>query len=458
MNPDTKQQPDAPANTEAASMNGVEHEEEPTIYGNSNGDEVKENLVHPPEAVAVTNGSVKGEVAQPSEIINNQNSASGSAESAVDLQKKMGLQPTAIVLAKVKGYRAWPAMVLDENILPENIRKMKPKSIKLTRKMPRPVIIVPVRFFSDDTYIWIKSCDLKILSPKEIEDFLLKRINSKKDTLIDAYKLAQNPPDMGEFNKWGSQGPPEFTDSPDEEDDELEAEKPPKKVLKLSLKLKKPAPASRAKSSGKPPSTSKVAPARVTSSKAYQNGLQKDLSGLEDDEPDSDSLEGFDSDWGLEDSDNDMESGNYIFDNQQEQKKFNETFPRAAYLSAFLEQFQSIFKDIHKAISPQLISGEIGNEKQILAKLRETERLLASANTPLVAFTKSALFRVLLLALHKPKDRFDYPAIREAIERIFNQMNLSACEITEEDMVIKTKDNTPLPTENKAEDGVVVVD
>ncbi|KAM9916076.1 hypothetical protein OXX80_013715, partial [Metschnikowia pulcherrima] len=79
-------------------------------------------------------------------------------------------------------------------------------------------------------------------------------------------------------------------------------------------------------------------------------------------------------------------------------------------------------------------------------------------NTPLVAFTKSALFRVLLLALHKPKDRFDYPAIREAIERIFNQMNLSACELTEEDMVIKTKDNTPLPTENKAEDGVVVLD
>ena len=30
-------------------------------------------------------------------------------------------QPTSIVLAKVKGYPAWPAMVLDESLLPEHI-------------------------------------------------------------------------------------------------------------------------------------------------------------------------------------------------------------------------------------------------------------------------------------------------------------------------------------------------
>lgn len=37
-------------------------------------------------------------------------------------------QPTSIVLAKVKGYPAWPAMVLDESLLPEHISNKKPKS------------------------------------------------------------------------------------------------------------------------------------------------------------------------------------------------------------------------------------------------------------------------------------------------------------------------------------------
>lgn len=392
---------------------------------------------------------------------------SNTANVAVDLQKQLNLEPTTIVLAKVKGYRAWPAMVLDEKILPENIQKMRPKSIKLARKQKGPVIVVPVRFFSDDTYIWIKSCDLKVLPAAEIDDFLLKRANAKKhDTLIDAYKLAQNPPDMLEFNKWGSQGPPEFTESAeeeeeeedeDEDEDDLESEQPKKKVLKLSIKLKK---SSRSKAPTKP-ANSKPAlkPTRGQSQRQKTEEIAKKEEVLEEQEPISnDSQEGFDSDWGIDDEEHDLEGGNYIFDDEQEQKEFIEQFPRAADLSLTLEQFQTTFADIHREISPVLLEGEIDNEKKMVTKLRELERLLASSETPIIAFTKSPLFRVLLLTVHKPQERFPHPAIRNAIGRVLEQLNLHTCEITEEDMVIKTKDNTPLPSESAAGDDVLVVD
>ncbi|EGV66657.1 hypothetical protein CANTEDRAFT_112378, partial [Yamadazyma tenuis ATCC 10573] len=57
--------------------------------------------------------------------------------------------PTSIVLAKVKGYPPWPAMVLDEMILPDHILARRPKTVKLPpkRKNQGPVLILPVRFF-----------------------------------------------------------------------------------------------------------------------------------------------------------------------------------------------------------------------------------------------------------------------------------------------------------------------
>ena len=88
--------------------------------------------------------------------------------------------PTTVVLAKVKGYPAWPAMVLEESKLPDHILSKKPKtksSSSLTtpssrkKKSTIPAHILPVRFFSDDTYIWINTHDIKLLTKDAIQNF-----------------------------------------------------------------------------------------------------------------------------------------------------------------------------------------------------------------------------------------------------------------------------------------------
>lgn len=343
-----------------------------------------------------------------------------------ELQKSLNLEPRTIVLAKVKGYRPWPAMVLQESILPENIQKMKPKSVRLAKKPKTPVIIVPVRFFSDDTYIWIKSCDLKVLPSAEIEQFLAKRANSKKhDLLIDAYKLAKDPPDMLEFNYWGSLGVPQF---PSEEDE------PPQKKLKLSIKLKNPK-----KKASTPPATKK------------KNGVKEVINYAEyseEDSTDDDLSLGFDSDWGLEEDQTDYENGNFIFEDKKEQEEFELSFPKAADLNDTTIYFHDKFDDIHMKVAPLLLLDE-GDEGKVLTELKRLGKLVALAETPLVLFTKSTLFRTLLLSVHKPPEHFPHKNVRAAIVQIFKSIDLEACEITLEDLVVpdSTRDATPAEAE-----------
>lgn len=346
-----------------------------------------------------------------------------------ELQKKLNLEPTRIVLAKVKGYRAWPAMVLAEDILPENIQKMKPKLVKLAKKAS-PVIAVPVRFFSDDTYIWIKSSDLKVLSKEEIDTFLEKRANAKKhDLLIDAYKLAQNPPDMFEFNMWGSAGQP---DMPDDLED-LDDSESPKKKLKLSIKLKNPGKGSK-KAKPKP----KAAP-----KKEDDGGIvYYDDWELSDDEV---LLEEYDSDWGIDEPDFNYEYGDYIFEDKSEQQEFVDSFPRAADLADTLAYYTDLLADIHNKVSPALLLGEISNEKQIVKELRELDKLVLLGEMPLIAFTKLLLFRVLVMTLHRPKETFEFAAIRNAITRTLNKLSLEPCVLTMEDLVVETQESTPVP-------------
>ena len=151
-------------------------------------------------------------------------------------------QPTSIVLAKVKGYPAWPAMVLDESLLPEhisnktkienqssNINFISHSTISIEKK---PSIIVPVRFFSDDTYIWINTNDLKPLTKQMIQDYFSTSSKRKIDNLLQtAYELANDPPEMGLFIEYGSKGAPP-TPPPMEEEDETKPKSPVKKKVK----------------------------------------------------------------------------------------------------------------------------------------------------------------------------------------------------------------------------------
>lgn len=369
------------------------------------------------------------------------------------LQAQLGLEPTTIVLAKVKGYRAWPAMVLAYDILPENIKQMRPKSVKQARKLKQPLIVVPVRFFSDDTYIWIKSADLKLLSKEEIDAFLDKRANAKKhDTLIDAYKLAQNPPDMGEFNKWGSAGPP--PDVPDTTEDifDEDEEEPPRKKLKLKIFVKKGKNAgektnSKSNSKSKTSKSKSKAKPKVAASEEEDSGygdyeeFEREL-----DESFSEPEPEYDSDWGIGEDDFDFVTGDFIFEDEKEQKEFSVEFPRASELSKTLAYYNKQLLAKHKSITPKLLLESKMNEHELLNELREVNKLIALGDVPKIAFTKSKLFRALLVTAHKPQEKFPHRVVRSEIDKIFKLVPLTACKLTMEDLVVPTPEETPAET------------
>lgn len=334
------------------------------------------------------------------------------------LRRELDLEPRRIVLAKVKGYRAWPGMVLDEALLPENIQALKPKTLKLAKKLKKPVIIIPVRFFYDDTYIWMKSCDVSPLNSEAIEIYLAKKTNAKKDTLTDAYKLAKDPPDMLDFITWGSTGRPP-TPEPGAEDAEATdsdiSGEPQRKKLKLKFKIKRKQVAKKA------------------SNTTVHANMVKDSSN-EPNEDFEEDAEGFDSDWGLDEGKFDFQSGDYIFDDEEEQKAYFSKFPTASELAANLSVYQSRFAGLHFLVSPQLMLEEEGDEKKVMAELRKVEKLVGLADTPLIAFRKSPLYRVLLLTVHKPAEVSKSETVRMYIGKIFGKISLQPCVITTDDL------------------------
>lgn len=343
----------------------------------------------------------------------------------LNLQEELGLTPRTIVLAKVKGYRAWPAMVLDEEILPENIKKLKPKSGKQLKKT-QPTILVPVRFFSDDTYIWIRNHDLTVLLDNDIQLFLDRNSTAgkrKDELLIYAYELAQNPPDMNEFNLWGSRGPPDLDPEP------------PQKKLKLKLSLKPKDNKSKKTAPAKPKAPKKVKEERYASYEEYERDLQNES------EPENDE---YGNDWGLNDSVYDFETGDYIFEDEKEQQNFVDEFPTSAELhensAYYTEEFQKIFEKI----APALLDGEIGNENTITKELRAAGKLAHEA--PFAVFTKSPLYRCLLVAAHKPDEKLPYEGVRNAIAKLLQDFSLEPCTLTMEDLVLPTPLETPNQT------------
>lgn len=170
-------------------------------------------------------------------------------------------QPTDVVLAKVKGYPAWPAMVVPTELIPQHILRLRhqqsPKkkttgeeeiredeqadeqededlgnyivysSILKFRKFDGPCQQYCVKFFCDDSYIWVKPADLKPLS---VEDCLKWLAKPKIKKLIPAYEMASKGSegiDVWEFIEYGSAGKPEeaaYEEPYDEEEDLVEEE------------------------------------------------------------------------------------------------------------------------------------------------------------------------------------------------------------------------------------------
>ncbi|CUM53650.1 uncharacterized protein AC631_00799 [Debaryomyces fabryi] len=342
--------------------------------------------------------------------------------------------PKSIVLAKVKGYPPWPAMILDEALLPENIRSKKPKSVKQPpkRKLSKPITILPVRFFSDDTYIWIKSNELKTLNHEMINLFLQNDKKRKDNLLQTAYELANDPPDMELFIKWGSKGEPvevpyvpeeevveeeeedvddiEEEDVEEEEEEEEDYEEPSRKKQKKNTKQLK----SKKKTTKKQPAKKETKPTAIPKAKQVDPREQ-----------------GYDSDWGLDEVKHyNYDEGNYIFDKEKDQIKFETEFPSAASLSNSLAKYHNQFDKLDILLTDQLLSDPI-NETEILQNLKKLDGL----TIPKSVYTKSKVLKALILTLRRPSERFPYPKIKKEVKKLVRKwVDLDIEENTIEDL------------------------
>ena len=355
--------------------------------------------------------------------------------------------PRAIVLAKVKGYPPWPAMVLEESILPEEVLAKKPKSVKqLKKKGAKKVFVLPVRFFSDDTYIWMRSTDVKVLTQEMSRDFLENKKKRKGTLLQYAYELANNPPEMELFAKWGSKGKPpktgqkrgrtasieeEDVDLPDEigdDGDDIEEEKEEEEEEDDddfgNSGRKRPKKDQKSEKKGK--STK-----RENSKSSFRKKVHSDE---EEDE----------SDWSISEGKTyDYEKGDYIFENQQEQDKFQREFPSANKLSKEMAVIHEEFDELDLQLSELLLSDEI-DEPLILDYLHEVKNL----DLPKSVVMKSNSLKTFIVVLRKPSEKFPYSKIKREIKKIVSQWaDLSVDELKLEDLVLPQEDNLQ-PAEN----------
>lgn len=358
-----------------------------------------------------------------------------------DVNTEETLSPTSIVLAKVKGYPPWPAMVLDENLLPQNIIDKRPKSVhpkRSKRSRGKPITILPVRFFSDDTYIWIKDSDLKTMTTEMI-DTHLNSDKKRKDKLLEkAYQLAKSPPDMEEFVKWGSRGPPkdkkvesetstdygyvedDFVVADDVEDEDVEEseeeEDEEDEEVVFGRRRKKQKTAKKEKKEKK-------------NKKAKQD--KNEL--------------GYDSDWGLDDEE--VGEDDYIFDGE-EQEQFEKKFPKAADLTERLQEAQDEFNGVNFEITLLLLEDNI-NEKEVIKALAPVKKM----DIPYTLLGKSSLFKALVLTARKPQDAFPYPKLKKEINKILElRFGMQVDENTPEMMEKEEKEETPMDMKVEGKD------
>lgn len=358
--------------------------------------------------------------------------------------------PKSIVLAKVKGYPPWPAMILEETMLPENILSKKPKSVKQPpkRKLSKPITILPVRFFSDDTYIWIKSNEVKTLNHEMINLFLQNDKKRKDNLLQTAYELANDPPDMELFIKWGSKGEPvEVPYVPEEEELEEEEEEEADDIEEEELEeeeeeeeeedYEEPSRKKQKKNTKQPKSKKKTTKKQPAKKEAKSTAAPKT-------KPVNPREEGYDSDWGLDGVKHyNYDEGNYIFDKEKDQIKFETEFPSAASLSDSLTKYHNQFDKLDILLTDQLLSDQI-DETEILPNLKKLDGL----TLPKSVYTKSKVLKTLILTLRRPSERFPYPKIKKEVKKLvrkWTDLDIEENTIEDLEMVEENGESTQEP-------------
>ncbi|KAI5956068.1 hypothetical protein KGF57_003554 [Candida theae] len=351
--------------------------------------------------------------------------------------------PKSIVLAKVKGYPAWPAMVLDVSLLPSHILNKRPMN---KQHEPTPNII-PIKFFSDDTYIWIKSTDIKPLSQEDIAaHFFQSSKKRRKDTVLDqAFQLAKDPLDMKEFIKYGSKGAPEgvdanagddVVDTGEEEEEEEEEEDvvvkvPPRKKQKV------------------------VAPASAVDKKSLAEAKKREEEEL---------LAQYDSDWGVQDFNKySIKEGNYIYDSLEEQKTVFAKVPEASEFSQLYEKAIAKFRQIEEDVLEQLLT-EKPNIDELCHLLTQFSSLISKV--PRSVISKSKLLRALIVDQRKQVSEDDdgqgQLQFKERASKILKRLGIEVRENIEEDFEAKSEavsaQSTPTSTVQSTPEVVEPVD
>ncbi|WFD26442.1 hypothetical protein MNAN1_001425 [Malassezia nana] len=125
-----------------------------------------------------------------------------------------------VVLAKIKGFSAWPGIIIDDEHVPQAVRDERPASKNALHT---------IRFFPAADYHWATPRDLTPLTPEDIDAFLA-RPKGKSADLHKAYKIAKDPHSWNEeqnrivreHEKWLQEHGDEEEEEEDEEDDEAD--------------------------------------------------------------------------------------------------------------------------------------------------------------------------------------------------------------------------------------------
>lgn len=168
-----------------------------------------------------------------------------------------------LVLARLKGYPAWPARIADPATVSAEVKKAKP---------PRSTNVYAVEFFPAGDYAWLPNRELQPLTSKMITDFLSEGHRKASGSMREGYEIAQDP------KKWDSEQADlrQAREAAEVEEDELEDED--EQVEASGGKRKKP---TKEKSKAKKPKTAK------------KNGLSAaDVKDEEDEQPKSKATKG----------------------------------------------------------------------------------------------------------------------------------------------------------------------
>ncbi|KAJ7452213.1 hypothetical protein FB451DRAFT_696180 [Mycena latifolia] len=96
-----------------------------------------------------------------------------------------------VVLGKIRGFPAWPGMVVDPSTVPKAVSKERPASKKST--------VYAIRFFPAGDYAWLPPKELKRLTPAEIAAFVGDSgegggsSGRKGGDLMEGYRKALDP-------------------------------------------------------------------------------------------------------------------------------------------------------------------------------------------------------------------------------------------------------------------------